>query len=718
VAISYTPTTGYTGTDSFTYTATNITGTSAPAPVIILVGKIPVTVTLANLAPTYNGNALSATATTAITSSSAPVTVASITYTYTSGVTTLSGPPTAAGTYGVTATVVDPAYQGAATGSLVIAKAAISVTVNAATSIYGVAFAPFTGTLNGVINGDGITATYTTTATPTSAAGGIYSITATLVDSNSKLGNYAVTNTPAVLTITKSAQTLIFPTVPANVTYGVAPITLASTSNSALAVTYTVTGPATLSGSTLTITGSGSVIITAAQVGNGNYNAATPLQQTITVAQAPLTVTANTASMAYGGPLPTLSGTLTGIVGADGITASYTTNATVASPIGTYTVTPSLNDLNSRLANYSITKTPAVFTITNSTLTVTAISVTRVYGAANPPFTATYTGQQGADTFTATATSTALSTTPAGTVAIVPAVTGTNILDYTVILNNGTLTISKASVAVALTQTTPTTTGVGTGISTTFTVAVTDAGIGSSGTPTGTVQFLDGGTVLGASTLTSGIATFTTTFTTAATHSITAVYQGDANFNAATSAAFNEVVVIPSFTVAVNPNSLSIVQGSSGAATLTFTPVGNYQGTLSLACSGLPIFSSCTFVPGTITFTGNNAVQTSQLQVYTLNAHDAPTAAKQNLLWFPALLLAGFVAVRRRKLSRSLRPLLMLAIMACSFSALTGCGWGHASFVTPVGTDNITITATAIATAGSSSSNSTQSTTLTVIVTP
>ena len=61
--------------------------------------------------------------------------------------------------------------------------------------------------------------------------------------------------------------------------------------------------------------------------------------------------------------------------------------------------------------------------------------------------------------------------------------------------------------------------------------------------PTGTVNFLDGTTVIGSGTLNgSGVATYTTSTLTTGAHSITAVYGGDSQNNAATSPALNESV--------------------------------------------------------------------------------------------------------------------------------------------------------------------------------
>ena len=76
----------------------------------------------------------------------------------------------------------------------------------------------------------------------------------------------------------------------------------------------------------------------------------------------------------------------------------------------------------------------------------------------------------------------------------------------------------------------------------TFTATVTAASPGS-GTPTGSVTFYDGTTILGTGSLRgSGTATFTTSSLAVGTHAITAVYGGDANFTTSTSSAVNQGV--------------------------------------------------------------------------------------------------------------------------------------------------------------------------------
>ncbi len=277
-------------------------------------------------------------------------------------------------------------------------------------------------------------------------------------------------------------------------------------------------------------------------------------------------------------------------------------------------------------------------------------------------------------------------------------------------------TVNKASSSVALITSS---TNAGTGVPVTFTATVSDATNGSTGTPTGSVQFFNTvnsvTTPLGSAVTISGsTAVLTTSFSAVASNSITAVYSGDGNFTANTSNAVGVTTLTPGYTAAFNPSTLNITQGSSGTSVLTLTPFGNYTGTAQFSCTGLPPFASCQFLPSTVTFTGNNAVQTVQVTVFTLNAHTAPGAPSQSLLWFPAAgMLSLLIALRRRKLARTLRPLLMLAIAALALTAITGCG-SSSSFVTPTGTTIVTAHVGATGAPGSSSGNINQTATITI----
>src|ERR1700679_3720480 len=80
------------------------------------------------------------------------------------------------------------------------------------------------------------------------------------------------------------SQTIAFAPIASPVAYGAASMTLAATASSALAVTFAVvSGPATISGATLTIVGIGNVVVSANQSGNSTYNAAPIVTQAVTV---------------------------------------------------------------------------------------------------------------------------------------------------------------------------------------------------------------------------------------------------------------------------------------------------------------------------------------------------------------------------------------------------------------------------------------------------
>ncbi|MGP8259795.1 MAG: Ig-like domain-containing protein, partial [Acidobacteriaceae bacterium] len=67
------------------------------------------------------------------------------------------------------------------------------------------------------------------------------------------------------------------------------------------------------------------------------------------------------------------------------------------------------------------------------------------------------------------------------------------------------------------------------GQSVTFTFTV--AGVSGLAIPTGTIAFSDGSTLLASPTLNaSGVATYTTVMLSAGSHTLSAVYGGDANY--------------------------------------------------------------------------------------------------------------------------------------------------------------------------------------------
>ena len=128
----------------------------------------------------------------------------------------------------------------------------------------------------------------------------------------------------------KANQTITFAP-PSSKTYGDPTFGLSATASSGLPVAFSVlSGPVTLSGATVTITGAGAVTIRAAQAGNSQYNAAPNVDRSFTIAPASLTVSPADASRQYGQVNPPFTGSITGVQYGDAISATYSTSATAA----------------------------------------------------------------------------------------------------------------------------------------------------------------------------------------------------------------------------------------------------------------------------------------------------------------------------------------------------------------------------------------------------
>src|SRR4029077_13090949 len=101
-----------------------------------------------------------------------------------------------------------------------------------------------------------------------------------------------------------------------------------ATSDSGLSVSFSTTGNCTVSGNTVHLTGAGPCTITASQAGDNNYNAATSVDQSFTVARANQTITFSAlAGNTFGDPDFTVTATAS-----SGFSVSFSTtgNCTVS----------------------------------------------------------------------------------------------------------------------------------------------------------------------------------------------------------------------------------------------------------------------------------------------------------------------------------------------------------------------------------------------------
>jgi hypothetical protein len=381
-----------------------------------------------------------------------------------------SGPITVGSTETLRAIAAASGYSQSAIGTATYAIATtttptLSVSTSGTPSIYG-GIVVFTATIStgpsgsitfydgGVSIGSGAISGSTAIYTTSTLGVGTHAITASYAGAP---GYNPVTSGAITQIVNQASQTITFGTL-SGVTYGTGPIALGATASSGLPVSYTVTGPATVSGATLTVTGSGTVTVTASQAGNSNYAAATSVQRTFTVAKAVLTVAANNATRIYGASNPTFTYTIAGYVNGDSSsvvsgTATMTTTATTSSSAGTYPITFATQPLAAM--NYTFNYVSGTLTVTGGaaqTITFTAPTSPVVFGVSPSALSATASSGL-AVTFSVlsgpgTISGNMLTVTGAGTIVIAANQTGSSNyaaapqVTQSVVVNQATQTIS------------------------------------------------------------------------------------------------------------------------------------------------------------------------------------------------------------------------------------------------------------------------------------
>ena len=183
----------------------------------------------------------------------------------------------------------------------------------------------------------------------------------------------------------------------------------------------------------------------------GNYEL-TFKSGTLTIDKADLTVTADDKSKIYGDANPTFTVSYDGFVNGDapgslGGTLAFDTQATAASAVGTYDVTPS--GLTS--GNYNIDFVKGTLTVNKAALSVTADNKSKTYGDANPNFTASYSGFKNGDAPTNLNGTLAFDTqanqsSNVGSYEVTPK--GLTSGNYNIDFVKGTLTVNKAALTV------------------------------------------------------------------------------------------------------------------------------------------------------------------------------------------------------------------------------------------------------------------------------
>jgi len=296
---------------------------------------------------------------------------------------------------------------------------------------------------------------------------------------------------------------------------------------------------------------------------NGTLAGTAPVSSGQAVFTWTATGSSNTAGAIYLGDA-TYAPSFSGLVG---VTVQKTTTTT------TIAATPNPSNQNQTV------------TLTSAVTPSTATGTIQFYGGATLLGSATLTG--GTATFS-------YSFANAGPVTLYATYSGDTNNASSTSTNLTQTVLANTSVALVSGQNPST---VGTAV--TFVASVTPS------TATGTVQFLDGGSVLGSATISSGSASFSATSLAQGTHSITAAYSGDANDTASTSAPLTQTVkAVTSLALASSLNPAVVGQSVTFTVNLNTAATGTVQ-----FLDGSTLLNTATVAAGVATFTTTTLAQ-------------------------------------------------------------------------------------------------------------
>ena len=482
-------------------------------------------------------------------------------------------------------------------------------------------------------------ASWTTTTLPVGSASitATFNGNATYALSTSAAVAQVTNKTPTTTTLTPSANPAALAT-PVTFTAFVAAVLPGSGSPSSGTVKFF--DGVVLIGSSAPLSGSGAITlsnfsvgahsISAAFSGSASYSPSTSPALAFSVTAAPTaTAFSATPNPAQVGNAVTLAATVSSAAGTPSGTVSFLDGpaligtATLAGGQAAIATSSLVTGDHSITAAYGGNETFAMSASVSTIVTVTfgpAVTTTQLTATPNPSIfpvpvtlTATVASTSGSPTGTVTfadgATLLGIGTVTGGQASISTA--GLAVGDHVVTASYSGDTAFGSSSSAALTQTVsaaPTTTDLvatpnpallGSAVSFTATVS------GGIGTPTGTVTFADGATLLGTGTLVNGQAGVTKSGLTLGSHPVTASYSGDAVFASSVSAVVTEAVnaAVTATSLTVNSGATTYGDSMTFAATVT-SGSGIPPGTVTFR-DGATVIGAAGLVNGEASFTTN-----------------------------------------------------------------------------------------------------------------
>jgi sugar lactone lactonase YvrE len=229
-------------------------------------------------------------------------------------------------------------------------------------------------------------------------------------------------------------------------------------------------------------------------------------------------------------------------------------------------------------------------------------------------------------------------------------------------------------------------------------------GSASLPTPTGTVTFTSGSTVVGTSPLdSSGIATLVPALGTG-TYSIVATYSGDAQHSPSASQAVQVSATATGFNLTVTPASVSMASKQNATVTVALTSTNGFADTVGLGCASLPAGVTCHFSSISAVLK-SDAVQSVQLTIDTNNPLSGGSSAMNSRAGKPGTYLAGlllpfsvffgWILWRFRKRHAALLSIALVLLLSGAAMLATGCSGMTSSSAAP-GTYVIQVTGTGV----------------------